>query len=74
MRRLKSKITGTRKLIDMERQWGGQMWLENHVFNDFNALFKNTVLEFKLADTFEDVYSPYSLYLYTKDVKNVRVS
>lgn len=74
MRRLKSKITGTGKLIDMERQWGGQMWLENHVFNDFDVLFKNTVLEFKLVDTFEDVSSSYSLYLYTKDVKNVRVS
>lgn len=74
MRRLKSKITGTGKLIDMERQWGGQMWLENHVFNDFDVLFKNTVLEFKLVDTFEDVSSSYSLYIYTKDVKNVRVS
>lgn len=57
----------------MERQWGGQMWLENHVFNDFDVLFKNTVLEFKLADTFEDVSSSYSLYLYTKDIQNVRV-
>ncbi|CCE26389.1 g366 [Yersinia phage phiR1-37] len=74
MRRLKGKVVGIDNLLRWDRQWGGRMWLEGSAFNDYDVLFKDTVLEFKLADTFEDVYSPYSLYLTTKDVKNVRVS
>jgi hypothetical protein len=73
MRRISGTIVGPSKLIEWERSWGGAQWLQERVFKNYNLLFNCTELSFNLMDSTNKSRSPYSLYIQTSNIKNIKV-